>query len=331
MYSNLLALDNGITRTDMVLANSNSTLEASPYQRADLMQALQAFEDAMCETSEYRHQLPLLLRDLAGDGLVYDALTAMLEAYPVLAGSSYQAAAATAEAPSVSYVNDQASSVFDNFATASLLVSDPFGSAALALLDISEQFAANLNQRLAKVEQIYGAVYNLVSGVDDTLSSANQVLSYVGTQGIDTLRSMMAALLALKALFFKPSLKGIKDALASLLMPRLVAEVSLFAGVLDRMASQVTAPLQNLLRETDAVVSRLAGIEANVAYMVSPTGLTGVVKNHIQDNNIAGPSSRPRCSSSQGPDQRFANKSLSHHFEFRGSPYYLRTNRFPTI
>ena len=98
MYTNLLTAEMGITRAEIALAGKDSQLTVSPVQKADLMTANLAFEDALADTGLFRHQLPLLIREVQGDTIVFDSLIAGLQQYPVLAGSEYAPVPPTATA-----------------------------------------------------------------------------------------------------------------------------------------------------------------------------------------------------------------------------------------
>lgn len=289
MYANLVAAEFGILRTDIVLANSNSSLQASPYQRADLQRATKTFEDAMCTTGDFANQLPLLLRELQGNDLMYDSLTQALQGYGILQGSSYAAQPASVQPAAGDYVNSQASNPFDLSALGGVA-----GTTAPPRLDVSAELTATLGTRLKTQTSIYGQMYNVVASVTGTLSAINadltlmnQVITAKALAAVDTVMALIAACKGLQALFHKPSLAGIKDTLTMMLIPRLVAELSPMTCLLDRMVQRITAPVTALLQQADGAIAALAGIEHNLAYLVEPSGLTGVIRNRIEKKPAA--------------------------------------------
>lgn len=83
MYQNLLQAQTDITKVDLGL-DPNSTLQISPTQRMDINLATDSFEKALAGSGSYASTVPLLLAQSAGDGIIFDNLTAQLQDYPVL-------------------------------------------------------------------------------------------------------------------------------------------------------------------------------------------------------------------------------------------------------
>lgn len=106
MYQNLLQAEQDITRTDLYL-DSDSPLQISPIQRADIMLATTSFEQALAAGGSYATSLPLLLNQMAGDSLIFDNITAQLQSYPVLANND----------PSGIDVSDTVTSLLNDIAT----------------------------------------------------------------------------------------------------------------------------------------------------------------------------------------------------------------------
>jgi hypothetical protein len=88
-------------------------------------------------------------------------------------------------------------------------------------------------------------------------------------------------MMALKAIFHKPKLSDLKNSLTMLMLSRLSAELSSMTCLFDRLYQRVTMPIQKVLQDTSDMLSQLSGLEKNVAYMVSPGGLTSTIRAHI--------------------------------------------------
>jgi hypothetical protein len=303
MYSHLVSAEFGILRTDIALANSNSSLQASPYQRLDLQQATKTVEDALCEAGDFDSQLPLFLRELCGHDLMYDSLTDALKQYPILCGTSYAPPSKASGFSVTNYTNPGAGNDFDAFRGLGEAVGSaaaPQSSAnatsfeqlqqsnALATMDCSDEFADSLDQRLDRQVSLYGQMYNtvvaatnVVGAINQDLSAVNEFVTTNALAAIDTIMCLMGAIKGIQAMVHKPDLKALKDTATLIMLPRLIAELGPFASMMDRMVQRVVSPVNSLLARGDALLAQVAGVERNLAYMIRKDGITGVIQNKI--------------------------------------------------
>src|ERR1035441_7186247 len=282
MYNNLLAAEIGITRAEMALAGSSSPIKVSPMQKADLMKVTLAFEDAMAETGQFRHQLPLLMRELKNDELIFDSLVGSLQEYPVLNGSDYAAAQATATSTVIDngeWMTPEQQSLASLIDTSKLQVKnatiaahsasevtnalpdipifsasfnagtpDPiFSTTDAVLIDVNMQTAAEVDARLDQYQKTMGAMYNLATGIDDAYNYVGQIANQYLVTDLNKLILVMSTLSGLILLFHKPKLKDIKGLIGMMIMPRLIAEAGQFNCLMDRVEQRLLAPVTEVL------------------------------------------------------------------------------------
>ena len=315
MYNNLLDAELGVMRAEMALADSNSPLMVQPLQKADLMQVTAAFEDALADTGMFRHQLPLLLRELKGDDIVFDSLRDGLQEYPILSGSEYQPVPETAAAvtnPDEDWYVPPDQDLNDLVDTKKLdkdilkTLKDPFNTympevqrAAVVtetgaydsddwlspldsvLLDISEDAAAEVEARLDQYERNFGFMYNLATDIDQAYEYIHSIANTFLYQPLEKLILVLSTLRALKALFHKPKLAEIKGLIAMIIMPRLIGEVTRFNFLMDRILQRITDPVQTVLNSMNRLFGEISRVGNDVAYLTAQGGLTGIVRSQI--------------------------------------------------
>lgn len=304
MYSHMVQAEFGILRTDIALSGSSSSLQVSPYQRADLQQATSTMESALVDSGDFSSHLPLLLRELCGHELMYDALADGLRAYPVLSGTSYAPDRPAGTASITNYTNPDAGNDFDAFSQLGQAVGSADAprqagtnatslnalqqSSALSNMDCSPELSDGLNQRFDQQTNLYAAMYDtivsatgVVGAVNVELTRVSQMLTREALLAVDTVMCLMGAIKSIQAMEHKPSLKEWKDAATRLMLPRLVAELAPFTCLLDRLVQRVVYPVTQLLNRGDDLLAQVAGVERNIAYLVRKDGLTGVIKNRI--------------------------------------------------
>ena len=320
MYNNLLAAEIGITRAEMALAGSSSPIKVSPMQKADLMKVTLAFEDAMAETGQFRHQLPLLMRELKNDELIFDSLVGSLQEYPVLNGSDYAAAPATATSTVIDngeWMTPEQQSLASLIDTSKLQVKnatiathsasevtnalpdipifsasfnagtpDPiFSTTDAVLIDVNMQTAAEVDARLDQYQKTMGAMYNLATGIDDAYNYVGQIANQYLVTDLNKLILVMSTLSGLILLFHKPKLKDIKGLIGMMIMPRLIAEVGQFNCLMDRVEQRLLAPVTEVLGSLNRLVGEVSQVSNDVAYLVAKGGMTGMMRSSISGSN----------------------------------------------
>ena len=286
MYNNLLDTEMAIMRADMALAGSSSLLQVSPAQKADLLTANEAFENALVATGTAAYQIPMLLRQLKGNDVILDGLTTALQAYPVLAGSSY----APAAAPAISVVTNNPVTGVTNLSPASAATATSFlGSIDQPVTDINSDTAAAIGTRLDTLQSQSGAVYQLCTGIDQVSQNISGITNqFLGT-ALHDLIMVISLISSMKMLFHKPSLTELKGTAAMLLLPRLVAEASIFNSLMDRVVQSVTAPAQALLTSLNRLTGVVASSGAQAAHLINASAAagsqTGLIANHMAGSN----------------------------------------------
>jgi hypothetical protein len=305
MYAHMIQAEFGIMRTDIALSGSGSSLQVSPYQRLDLQQSTKTVEDALVESGDFSSQLPLLLRELAGNDLICDSLSDGLRQYPVLSGTSFGPAESTGTASITNYTNPAAGNDFDAFqalgeavgsadapetaSAGALSLNSLEQSSALSSMDCSPELTDGLDARFDQQTTLYGAMYDtivsatgVVGAVNEDLTNVNQMLTSEALFAVDTVMCLMGAIKSIQAMEHKPTLKDLKDLATRVMLPRLIAELGPLTMMLDRMVQRVTSPVMQLLNRGNELLAQVAGVERNIAYLVRKDGLTGVIQTRIQ-------------------------------------------------
>jgi hypothetical protein len=283
MYNNLLDTEAAIMRADMALTGSPSLLQVSPAQKADLLTANQGFEDAMVATGAAAYQLPLLLRQLKGNDIMVDGLTTALQAYPVLQGSTYAPAPATA---AVTIVSSSATGITNLAGTATVVPGSPDTSSFLSsidqpVMDVNSATAAAIGTRLDSLQAQYAAINTLCTGVDKVTQNIAGISTQLLGADLQDLIMIVSMISGMKLLFHKPTLTELKGSVGLLLLPRLVAEGAVFNSQMDRIIQSVTAPAQTMLASLNALTGEVVSVGNEVAYLVAQGGLTGLIGSHI--------------------------------------------------
>jgi hypothetical protein len=297
MYNHLLDAELGMLRFDMATQDTKSPLLVSPEQRADLLRSTAAYEEALADSGDFEDQLPLLLREVKSDQLVFSALSAGLATYPCLTGSGYQADTAPVSTPPVGYEATTAadptsplyilSAAQDSLQGSSVLpTADAINyQATLLSIDVSTTLAASLSTRLDSYTNVFGALYNVASGIDQTTQNVTMIANQFLFQPLDDLCLLLSTLMSLKTLFHKPQLKDWKGLIAVMVLPRLIAEVSGFSFLLDRLVQRVTAPVRRVLGSVDHLLAEITHVSNEVAYLTAQGGLTGALQTAISGKN----------------------------------------------
>jgi hypothetical protein len=282
MYNNLLDTEMAIMRADMALAGSSSLLQVSPAQKADLLVANEGFENSLVATGAAAYQTPMLLRQLKGNDVMLDGITTALQAYPVLAGSSY----APAPPPAASIVTSNPVTGVTNLSpTVSATSANWLNVIDKPVMDINSATAAAIGTRLDSLQSQYSAVYGLCAGIDQVTANISEITTQFLGRDVQDLVMIISMVSSMKMLFHKPALTELKGTAALLLLPRLVAEASIFNALMDRVIQSVTAPAQAMLTTLNGLTGVVASAGNEVAYLAAEAGQTGLIGNHIAGSN----------------------------------------------
>jgi hypothetical protein len=281
MYNNLLQAELGITRIDIV-QSPNSTQMVLPIQRDDLGVVNRAFENALVNDGTYTHQLPLLLRPLAGDKLLFDYTTTELQNYPILTTNN---PSATDVSPGIS---DKLNNLCDRYQTlyasnyTMMIAPDPISAGAPTIIAaLTPSINAPVNALTSAGNAISSTLTkttSAIAGVESTVISEVSKVLTPASEIVFALGSIVATLTALKAIFFATSMTNIISSL-SFILPRLAVELVMNMLHVDRFMQLATtevavinSKLQNAIDATSQLYSTLLGI-----------GLTPILLKHQLD------------------------------------------------
>ncbi len=254
MYTELLQTDINFLRFDL-LNSPDSPVQIQPLQRANVSLASKAFESALIDTGQYNQTIPILLRSLQGDQVVFDSLTNTLMNYPILSVPQLTPAQlATTQNPSGSSDRDLNG----------------------ASVDVSDALSEQLNGVLDQWQQSYAGIYQVVASPDPTETSLPSVVAALSTQPTSDLNRMIAMLQNLTALQHQPAIKSTHDSVDNQLLPRLLSDVGSHAGNLDYINQVAIGPSAGFGGAIGTLQSTMASFNIGSILNVGITGSVSV-------------------------------------------------------
>lgn len=254
MYTELLQTDINFLRFDL-LNSSDSPVQIQPLQRANVSLASKAFESALINTGQYNQTIPILLRSLQGDQVIFDSLTSTLMNYPILSVPQLTPAQlATTQNPSSSSDRDLNG----------------------ASVDVSDALSEQLNGVLDQWQQSYAGIYQVVASPDPTETSLPSVVAALSTQPTSDLNRMIAMLQNLTALQHQPAIKSAHDSVDNQLLPRLFSDVGSHAGNLDYINQVAVGPSAGFGGAIGTLQSTMASFNIGSILNVGITGSVSV-------------------------------------------------------
>ena len=254
MYTELLQTDINFLRFDL-LNSPDSPVQIQPLQRADVSLASRAFENALISTGQYNQTLPILLRSLQGDQVIFDSLTNTLMGYPILSVPQLTPAQlATTQNPSGSSDRDLNG----------------------ASVDVSNSLSEQLNGVLDQWQQSYAGIYQVVASPDPTETSLPSVVATLSTQPTSDLNRMIAMLQNLIAFQHQPAIKSAHDSVDNQLLPRLLSDVGSHAGNLDYLNQVAIGPSASFGGAIGTLQSAMASFNIGSILNVGITGSVSV-------------------------------------------------------
>lgn len=262
MYEELLTADINFLRFDL-LNPVNSSIQINPIQRADVTLAAKAYENALIGTGVYNQTLPILLRSLAGDQLIFDQMNLAIQKYPILSVPQLTAAQLAS--------GMQPTSTSDR---------DLNGSS----VDVSDSLNDTLNTTFDKWEKSYAGIYNMAAQPDPIETSLPAIASSLSGQPTSDLVRMQTMLQNLIAFVHIPQLQQKHDSAENLIVPRLLSDVSTHSTKMDYFHQVAVGPSSGISGSLGDLLSEMSGI--NPGQVVS-SNLTGLVKAQAGGPSIA--------------------------------------------
>lgn len=315
-YNSLLDSEAALTRTDMALAaTGDGSVEVNPLQRADLMQISGIVENTLSDQSSFEPQLALMLRDLKGDRIAFDAWIDGLRQYPAVSGSG-----AAPPVPDLFPSDDALFSQPEENPDFPVRIDDPevnvpdtelqfdpntgrfLGPADSTEIpstpeivqnptepgpiDIAPAPAREIERRLSLWENYYSHTYNLATQVDEAYFKINEYANRFLYQPISQLLYIVGLLRSLIFLFHKPSLKSlVKAAFGAFLIPRLMGEVGKFFMLVDRVAAKLIDPAQRFLDSLQRTAGTIQRVGNDIFWLLDG-GLTGLILEQATGRTI---------------------------------------------
>lgn len=267
MYTALLEAQMSFLQFDLLNPPISASVQIQPLQRANIGTVASAFEDALISTGVYNQTLPVLLRSLAGDQIIFNSMTTALMGYPILA------------VPQLTPAQLAASQI-------------PTDSSASPLngstVDVSPDLNDTLNTALDQWQASYAGVYNLVASpdpIETALPSVVATLSAQPTSNLQRLSSMLSNLVAMQQ---QPAIKQLSDSADNVLVPRLLSDTSGHATDLDYVNQVAVNPstTSGFGGSLGTLMSSLASF--NIGSILG-VGITGAVSTQAGGYNSATP------------------------------------------
>jgi hypothetical protein len=252
MYINLLEMDINFLRFDL-LNPPDSAVQIQPLQRADIGLAAKSFENSLISSGVYNQTLPILLRSLAGDQVVFDSMTDALMKYPILSVPQLT----PAQLASSSTPTDSSSRALNG-----------------SIVDVGSDLNDTLNTALDQWQSSYAGIYHVVASPDPTETALPSVVATLSSQPSSDLTRLMTMLQNLLGSQHQPALQQEHDSADNLIVPRLLSDVTGHGANLDYMNQVAVGPSNNFGGSMGTLMSALASINLG---SILGIGLTGTV------------------------------------------------------
>jgi hypothetical protein len=245
MYSNLLDTQMAVTRAEIQMKGMDTGLKVNPVQKADVLTAINEYEQQAVESGDFQANVSLLLNQLKGDQVIFQNMKEGLSEYhaprkPIIAPESQSSDSDTQQ------------------------------------LDVSPDIHQSVKQRLDGWQTYYSVTHEIVNGVDSVYNDLVDIMNTYFYQPIDLLLKLVAAVSGLKSLLVKPKLQDLRASLVWLVYPRLISEVSKYTFLMDRYVQKATDPVFNILGSVNRLFGQACKSAADVAYMVGKGNFSGL-------------------------------------------------------
>jgi len=255
MYTQLLSADISFQQFDLLNPPLGSPAQIEPIQRADVTLITKTFENTLIASGQYNQTLPVLLRSLSGDQVVFNSVTIALNAYPILAVPQLTPAQlATSQTPNTSSSRDLNG----------------------ASTDVSDSLAGMLNAVLDQWTNSYAGIYQVVATPDPTETALPSVVATLSSQPSSDLTRLSTMLANLIATEQQPAIQNAHDSVDNLIVPRLLSDVASHATNLDYMMQIAVTPSTSFTSLLGGVMATLKSINPGSILNVGLTGSVGV-------------------------------------------------------
>jgi hypothetical protein len=278
MYNNTLTAEMGISRVDLSTGSSSSVM-VSPIQRDDLHTVNTAFEQALVENNTYANQLPLQLRALSGDKMIFNYTVNELQNYPILTTGN---PTATDVSPVInSSLNNIADRYQTLYAASYLTMAAPDAialGAPVIITALTPSTNAPSNALTTGTNAITSVLTSATLGIGKAqaaiVSEVSKILVPVN-KVIFALGAILTLMNSLKAVFFKQNMSQFTSGL-SYILPMLAVEVGIHMLHLDRFLQLATSDTAVINADIQSAISATAQLYGTVLGL----GLTPLIMKH---------------------------------------------------
>jgi hypothetical protein len=256
MFDHLLDAEIGAVNLEMAL-DAGSTIQPNPIQVADLSLVTAQVERYLISTGMFDNQVPVLLRSLKADQLIFTHWQNGLRDYPVIR---------------------QGQSPTDLLSSRLVQPGPIQGTIRAANVDLTNAGYNYLSGYLNRYSGIYASVYQFMAQVSHIERDISSVVSVFVLQPIADLTRMVALFNGLKGLFHKDSLQGIADAIGGFVFARMSAEVGVMSFIFDRFINMAVSPLRNAIGGVGRLLNIMNSVVRSVGTAVQ--GLKGLSKTN---------------------------------------------------
>lgn len=213
LYNHWLNADLGGMQVAMALGSS-SAYTANPKQAADYTQLARSVERGLQANSSYQATLPLLLRGLKSDSIVFAGISTALKAYPAVSSGGVKSAYPGTAAPA-------------------------------SPTDVGTGLNDYLGSVITSYSQTYAQTYKTLSGLSCVDAGINSVGALLISQTAAALSQISGLLSSFTGSELASTLSSLANDLSGFAFAQLATEAIGMVSMLDRFEQAITAPLSS--------------------------------------------------------------------------------------
>lgn len=328
MYQALVGTEDNLNRTEIELANMRERHEAtdrygvSDFQKMDVQTLLDHYEKGCVATGEFAPNFSLIYRELKGDQVILDSAIDALRIYTSTEKNTSQTASGAMVQLATAADNRNPYDVLTagqgrgtgsgngasvvqpltefKFPGSGKKVDPDLGKGPVQITpdipvsptDIPPEFWQPLNTTFDTFGKRYGAIYDISRGTDCIYQDIAALLETFIAQPLETIARIVSVLKMLKAMFLKTKLKDLRNALAVVILPVLLAMAMRQLSFMDGLIQKAINPLRNRLNSVYKLMSDILRASNTLSSDIPQRqacnrhDLTGLVKNAMINGAI---------------------------------------------
>lgn len=232
MYNHLLNAELGYISLESALGNDKKA-EADGFELAARAWINNTVENHLINAGDFNSQVPLLLRGLKGDQIIFQSWQQQLQQYPAYSAKNSNP----------------------------LEDATPPGNIILPIknTDVSDPVYQNLTSTINGYSSMYASTFQLLSGVGVVESDVLTVLNAYITTPVEDLIRAVAIFQGLRGLVHKYRMKDVMDSLSAFAFIRMAADVGQLQFQLDRYATIAVNPMKTLVSKMGRILGAVRG------------------------------------------------------------------------